>query len=316
MSEIRQAVTSEEPVFAPLLKQERSRFGRFVIPSVVAHGTLLLTIFALGFFPDKLEVKDNLLAMIQPPPIRLDKPSMVYGGEGGGPGKVKKAGGGGGGGGTEGKMKVPTSPKPEFPNPKPAFAPSKIEDIQVADTSKAVTAIMNPKLAMLLPRQYSTMDNLGVVKGPNTDLGGMGGGVGGGKGTGVGSGQGSGIGTGSGGGWGTGSGGGWGSGVGPGGGDEIFSPGAGITSPMVIFQPDPKYTDEAVRARISGMLYLSGVVRKNGSVDSLKVIRGLGYGLDDEALKVVQTKWKFRPASKSGRPVDCYVTIEVEFRLY
>jgi TonB family protein len=118
------------------------------------------------------------------------------------------------------------------------------------------------------------------------------------------------------GGSGGGSGGGTGAGIGPGEGDGVYSVGAGIIPPEAILKPSPKFTDDAIRNRISGVVLLYGIIRKDGRVDSLKVVRNLGYGLDEEALATVATKWKFRPAMKDGRPVDCYVTIEVNFTLY
>ena len=96
----------------------------------------------------------------------------------------------------------------------------------------------------------------------------------------------------------------------------MYSVGVGIIPPEAILKPSPKFTDDAIRNRISGVVLLYGIIRKDGRVDSLKVVRNLGYGLDEEALATVATKWKFRPALKDGRPVDCYVTIEVNFTLY
>jgi len=123
-------------------------------------------------------------------------------------------------------------------------------------------------------------------------------------------------GTGGGSGSGGGSGGGIGTGIGPGEGDGVYSIGVGIVPPEAIVKPPPKFTDDAIRNRISGVVLLYGIIRKDGRVDSLKVVRSLGYGLDEEALTTVATKWKFRPAMKEGKPVDCYVTIEVSFTLY
>jgi len=51
-------------------------------------------------------------------------------------------------------------------------------------------------------------------------------------------------------------------------------------------------------------------------VDSFKVIRGLGYGLDESAINTIATKWRFKPGSLNGQPVDVQATIEVSFRLY
>ncbi len=100
------------------------------------------------------------------------------------------------------------------------------------------------------------------------------------------------------------------------GGNGVYRIGGGITPPVLIHKEDPKYTDEAIKNRITGVVLLYGIVRKNGRVDSLKVIKGLGYGLDEEAIRTVQTKWKFKPALKDGKPVDCYITIEVDFTIY
>ena len=49
---------------------------------------------------------------------------------------------------------------------------------------------------------------------------------------------------------------------------------------------------------------------------SFRVIRGLGYGLDESAINTVATKWRFKPGSLNGRPVDVQANIEVTFRLY
>lgn len=100
------------------------------------------------------------------------------------------------------------------------------------------------------------------------------------------------------------------------GGNGVYRIGGGITPPVLVHKEDPKYTDAAIKNRITGVVLLYGIVRKNGRVDSLKVIKGLGYGLDEEAIKTVQTKWKFKPALKDGKPVDCYITIEVDFTIY
>ena len=59
------------------------------------------------------------------------------------------------------------------------------------------------------------------------------------------------------------------------------------------------------------------VVRKDGTVDSFKVLRGLGYGLDESAINTVATRWRFEPGTlPSGQPVDVQIAIEISFRLY
>jgi protein TonB len=147
--------------------------------------------------------------------------------------------------------------------------------------------------------------NRSVSSGP-----GSGGGIGTGRGTGVGSGTGAGVGPGSGGGMGGGRGGGIGSGVGP------YVVGNGVKPPVPLVQPLPAYTEEARKARAEGIVLIQAIVRKDGTVDSFKVLRGLGYGLDESAINTIATKWRFKPGTFKGMPVDVQANIEVSFRLY
>ncbi len=57
------------------------------------------------------------------------------------------------------------------------------------------------------------------------------------------------------------------------------------------------------------------VIRKNGRVDSPKVLRGLGHGLEEMAINEIVANWRFRPATLDGRPVDLLATVEVTFNL-
>jgi TonB family protein len=106
-----------------------------------------------------------------------------------------------------------------------------------------------------------------------------------------------------------GSGGGIGSGIGP------YVVGGGVREPVLIYQTLPSYTEEARKNRVEGVVLLQVVVRANGSVDNAKIIHGLGFGLDESALREVVTKWRFKPGTLNGRPVDVQALIEVSFRL-
>jgi TonB family protein len=84
----------------------------------------------------------------------------------------------------------------------------------------------------------------------------------------------------------------------------------------VLAQPLPQYTEQARKARVEGIVVLQAVVRKDGTVDSFRVLRGLGYGLDESAINTIATKWRFRPGTLNGQPVDVQANIEVSFKLY
>jgi TonB family protein len=92
--------------------------------------------------------------------------------------------------------------------------------------------------------------------------------------------------------------------------------GNGVKSPEPLLQPLPDYTEQARRARAEGIVLIQGIIRKDGRVDSLRVLRGLGYGLDESAIKTIAAKWRFKPATLNGVPVDVLANIEVAFRLY
>jgi protein TonB len=55
-------------------------------------------------------------------------------------------------------------------------------------------------------------------------------------------------------------------------------------------------------------------VRSNGSVGDVKVLQGLGGGLDERAIEAVR-QWRFSPARRQGTPVDVIVEVAVEFKL-
>ena len=88
-----------------------------------------------------------------------------------------------------------------------------------------------------------------------------------------------------------------------------------VKPPMIIAQPLPPYTQEARDAHIEGKVVLTAVIRKDGSVNNIKIQKGLGYGLDESAVQTIATQWRFEPGTYKGKPVEVQSTIEVSFRL-
>ena len=99
-------------------------------------------------------------------------------------------------------------------------------------------------------------------------------------------------------------------------GERVYSAGDGVKMPQVLQQSTPPYTQKAREARIEGIVLIGAVILKNGSVDQIKVIRGLGYGLDENAVNTISKEWKFKPGTLNDKPVDVSIVIEVSFRLY
>jgi TonB family protein len=101
-------------------------------------------------------------------------------------------------------------------------------------------------------------------------------------------------------------------------GTNVFAagPGTGVIPPRVIVSPPPRYTRDAVRARIQGRVTLQCVVNTNGICEDITVIRSLDsvHGLDEEAVNAA-FQWRFAPGTRNGQPVKVRIVIEVDFNL-
>lgn len=84
--------------------------------------------------------------------------------------------------------------------------------------------------------------------------------------------------------------------------------------PQLLSKTEPEYSDTARKARHQGTVLLAVIVDSQGNPRDIRVIRGLGLGLDERAMEAVST-WRFRPALLNGRPVSAPITVEVNFRL-
>jgi TonB family protein len=213
---------------------------------------------------------------------------------------AKKVVSGGGGGGDHDKIEAPKGRLPKTA-------------MQQITPPQIILRNEHPKLAVeptvVIPPQVHMAENhmptLGVPSAapmpsaPPSNGTGSGGGIGSGSGGGVGVGHGPGVGVGSGG------------GVGGG----VFKVGGGISAPQAISTPDPEYTEQARNAKTQGTCVLWLIVDDQGHPRDIRVVRGLGFGLDAKAVEAVK-QWRFEPAMKDGHPVNVQISVEVGFRLY
>jgi len=82
----------------------------------------------------------------------------------------------------------------------------------------------------------------------------------------------------------------------------------------IVFKPMPEYTDDARSARIEGTVSLELEFTAAGDVRVLRVVRGLGHGLDEAAQRAA-LRIRFKPAQSDDRPVDSRATVHITFRL-
>lgn len=217
-------------------------------------------------------------------------------------------GGGGGGGG----LRQPLPPPPaeregtsrvSSPVP-PREEPAAVEPAEEREPELIEPNDMPRIVAPLMEARADRQDRLGLIDELRTNRAsrsrgpGATGGVGDGGGRGVGDGQGAGFGPGT--------------GAGTGGGP--YRPGAGITPPAIRHEVQPDYTEEARRRRIEGEVVLEVIVLADGSIGDIQVVRSLGYGLDEAAVRAMR-EWQFVPARRQEVPVAVFVEVAMEFRL-
>lgn len=86
------------------------------------------------------------------------------------------------------------------------------------------------------------------------------------------------------------------------------------TSPSVIHSIEPEYTKEALDAKLQGDVILSLLVGSDGIPSDIKVVRGLGKGLNEKAIDCLR-QWRFSPAKIYREPVPEKATIVISFRI-
>ena len=218
-------------------------------------------------------------------------------------------GGGGGGGGLRQPAPAPraerngkspiASPLPARTMPQPmASVPEPVDP----EPDVLEHEPLPPIVAPIVTAPSDLRDRIGVLektraandsRGPDSDDG-----VGSGAGTGLGSGDGPGVGMGTGGG----------TGGGP------YRPGSGIQPPRLLSEVKPDYTEAARQGNFEGNVLLEIIVRRNGSVGDVRILRSLDAGLDERAVWAVR-QWQFAPARRLGEPVEVVVQVSVDFKL-
>ena len=86
--------------------------------------------------------------------------------------------------------------------------------------------------------------------------------------------------------------------------------------PACAYCPYPTYTDEARHGKVQGAVTLAVLVGADGRAHDVRIVKGIGFGLDERAVGTVRG-WKFVPARDNGkRAVAAWVTVEAVFRLF
>lgn len=226
--------------------------------------------------------------------------------------KEKNKGGGGGGGGREEQQETSQGDLADQ-----SRTPTRPPDVRTPRLENPSLQLPPPQTEgdRKFPKEFDRWGDpnskfLGLSNGPGT---------GGGIGTGVGTGQGSGIGTGTGSGRGSGSGGGIGDGNGDGegpGGSEAPPPVAKVTQPLrITYKQKAQYTDEGRSNNVQGSVTLRVTFLANGTIGPISVIKGLPYGLTEQAIAAARAM-KFEPEMVNGVPRTTTRPVTFTFNIY
>jgi len=205
--------------------------------------------------------------------------------------------GGGGGGGTQQSAPIQRAESN-------GHDPLTVRVQAAASTVGQTTPSALPELVLdAKPLASGNVEQLGLPSGgvpTGASLGpGSGGGVDDGLGGGLGPGRGDGVG----------------SGIDRGIGGQTYRAGGAVTSPRILREVKPAYTNRAMMARLEGTVLLELIVRANGSPSNIRVIRSIDPGgLDNEAESAV-SQWRFEPGRVNGVPVDVLVSVAVDFHV-
>ncbi|MDX5444173.1 MAG: energy transducer TonB, partial [Hymenobacteraceae bacterium] len=97
--------------------------------------------------------------------------------------------------------------------------------------------------------------------------------------------------------------------------DEKARPKEGLEQFYARLQQQQRYPKKARKKKVEGKVLVAFVVKENGSITDVEVIQGLGYGLDEEALRLVKSAPAWLPARHEGKPVRQKIILPVVFKL-
>ena len=99
-------------------------------------------------------------------------------------------------------------------------------------------------------------------------------------------------------------------------GDRVLIVPKGIIPPVCLIKPIPPHTEQARNANTEGIVLLTCIVRKDGTVGNCRIEKGLGFGLDEAAINTVETDWRFKPGTIQGKTADLEFPIVIEFKMH
>ena len=86
-----------------------------------------------------------------------------------------------------------------------------------------------------------------------------------------------------------------------------------VNAPVPVLKVDPKYPQTLIEEHVEGEVILYGVIRPDGTVDSIQLVRGIDEQLDANSIAAF-SQWKFEPGTREGQPVPLEAIVHIPFR--
>lgn len=269
--------TTSQPVDVPEIWSKNKQFTKVQALSLAIH-VVVIVLIVLPLLPEFMSPPTQANTTVQPIEVSEFLPLLKMGN--------KKAGGGGG--------RANTVPANKGVLPKLSLRQL------TPPVAKPHEAKLQEEASIMVPNIHIPQPNMPNVGDPTSAL--INDSMGNGSGSGLGSGNGSGLGAGS--------------DYGVGGGTPMAGEN-GYGQPLCLYCPEPQYSDAGFKLKIQGVVVLDVVIGVDGRASSIHVAKGLGYGLDEEAVKWARDICRFKPATgPNGQPAAVRMLMEVDFRLY
>ena len=283
--------TTSAPVAVPEIWSKNTQFTRVQALSLAFH-VVVIVLIIIPFWSELMSPGTTQAKTMVVTPLDITSPYLPKL-----PPGAKKAGGGGGGGAHE-LLPASKGKLPKFSLTQ--IVPPKVKPPDNPKFAATPTVLGMPDMKLASPNMSNWGDPMSKVTNDSNGPG---------SGNGIGSGNGTGIGSGSGGGVGPGEGGGAGGGV--------FNAGTdGYGIPACVYCPPAQFSDEAVKAKYQGTVFITAIITADGRATDVRVAKGVGLGLDEKAIEAVRS-WRFKPAlGPNGKPAAVRQTVEVTFHLY
>ncbi|MBM3176391.1 MAG: energy transducer TonB [Bacteroidetes bacterium] len=97
--------------------------------------------------------------------------------------------------------------------------------------------------------------------------------------------------------------------------EETATPKGGMAAFYKYVGSKLKYPSQATRMGVEGKVYVEFVINRDGTIVDVRVVRGIGAGCDEEAVRVVQSSPAWNPGKQRGKPVRQKYTLPIQFKL-